>query len=104
MPLPILIDSQGPRYLQGQGAPIGLFEQTSYEETELDLEEKFRIIMFSDGILEVLPGENLAKKEGYLLDAGSDLKSDMLSVFDRLGVDPSQNYPDDIAMLLVDRR
>lgn len=103
LPLPLIISSEGARYLEGQGAPVGLFEQTSYNEIELDLPAQFRIIMFSDGILEVLPEENLAGKEKHLLAAGPELRLDLPAVLERLGVDPGQNYPDDIAMLVVDK-
>ena len=103
LPLPLLVTDEGAQYLEGKGAPVGLFEQTSYEEVELQLPPKFRIMMFSDGILEVLPAKSLADKEAMLLEAAADCRADLLSVFDRLGVDTSQNYPDDIALLVVDK-
>ena len=103
LPLPLLLDGQEARYLEGQGAPVGLFEATHYDEISLQLPEKFRIIMFSDGILEVLPEESLAKKEALLLGAAPELRADIETVFRRLDVDSSQNYPDDIAVLVVDK-
>ncbi len=103
LPLPLLLHDQEARYLEGQGAPVGLFEATHYDEISLELPDKFRIIMFSDGILEVLPEESLAKKEAMLLEAGPELRGDIESVFRRLHVDSSQQYPDDIAVLVVDK-
>ena len=103
LPLPILIADGEARYLEGQGAPVGLFEQTNYQETAVDLPDKFRFMMFSDGILEVLEQDSLAKKEAFLLSEAPKLKADIESIFDGFNVDESQQYPDDIALLVVDK-
>ena len=104
LPLPILISDGQARYLEGEGAPIGLFEQTSYHEAVLDLPNKFRFIMFSDGILEVIDQPNLVDKEKYLLGKSVYLKADEESIFNQLNVDTAKQYPDDIALLVIDRK
>jgi serine phosphatase RsbU (regulator of sigma subunit) len=103
LPVPIMIANGEARYLEGQGAPVGLFEETDYEEIQVDLPERFRIMMFSDGILEVLEQESLAKKEAFLLEQAPALKSDIDSVYSGLNVDVFDQYPDDIALLVVDK-
>ena len=82
---------------------MGLFEETNYDEIKVDLPDRFRIMMFSDGILEVLEQESLAKKEAFLLAEAPALKSDIETVFRGFNVDSSQQYPDDIALLVVDK-
>lgn len=104
LPLPILLVDGDAKYLEGEGAPVGLFDEVSYEVTHLPLPSSFRLLMFSDGILEILPAEGLIEKEKQLLEKTASLGSnveDALSVFD---VDEGQQYPDDIAVLVVDRR
>ena len=103
LPLPLLIANGEARYLEGQGAPVGLFDETNYKEIAVDLPDKFRIMMFSDGILEVLQQESLAKKEAFLLSEAPKMKADIESVFNDFNVDDSQQYPDDIALLVVDK-
>ena len=80
------------------------FEQTSYQEVVLDLPNKFRFMMFSDGILEVIDQPSLVDKERYLLDQSVDLKADEESIFNQLNVDTVKQYPDDIALLVIDRK
>ena len=104
LPLPILISDGQARYLQGEGAPIGLFEQTSYQEVVVDLPIKFRFMMFSDGILEVINQPSLVDKEKYLLEQSVNLKADEESIFNHLNVDTVKQYPDDIALLVIDRK
>ena len=103
LPVPILIANGEARYLEGQGAPVGLFEETNYQEIVVDLPDKFRIMMFSDGILEVLEQESLAKKEAFLLSEAPKMKADIESVFNGFNVDEDKQYPDDIALLIVDK-
>ena len=60
-------------------------------------------MMFSDGILEVLEQESLAKKEAFLLSEAPKMKADIESVFNGFNVDENEQYPDDIALLIVDK-
>ena len=60
--------------------------------------------MFSDGILEVIDQPSLVDKEKYLLDQSVNLKADEESIFNQLNVDTVKQYPDDIALLVIDRK
>ena len=51
LPVPLIIAEGEARYLEGQGSPVGLFEDTNYSEIKIDLPSRFRMLMFSDGIL-----------------------------------------------------
>ena len=103
LPLPILMAEGKAQYIEGQGAPIGLFEDPQYEEQHIDLPKEFKLAMFSDGVLEVLDRTSLAEKEAYLLERAPEFRSDTESVLSNLGIDSTQQYPDDIAVLLVDK-
>ncbi|MGB5325367.1 MAG: fused response regulator/phosphatase [Pseudomonadales bacterium] len=103
LPLPILLADNETRYLEGQGAPVGLFEDAEYEETSLELPEEFRLMLFTDGILEVLDEPSLAAKEKFLLTQSPAMRAETGMVLKHYNVDPSQKYPDDIAVLLVDK-
>jgi hypothetical protein len=60
--------------------------------------------MFSDGILEVIDQPSLADKEQYLLEQSVALKTDEETIFNQLNVDTAKQYPDDIALLVIDRK
>ena len=61
-PLPILVSEGQAAFLEGKGLPVGLFDEATFEDVTIDLPSKFTLTVFSDGILEVLPQENLRKK------------------------------------------
>ncbi|BCD96928.1 PP2C family protein-serine/threonine phosphatase [Marinagarivorans cellulosilyticus] len=104
LPLPIIISPDGKaRYLEGKGKPVGLFEDASWTVNKVQLEEGFQLVMFSDGILETLPQEDLIDREKVLLDAmqGATSKLTLNEIATRLQLDCNQEAPDDIAMVLI---
>jgi sigma-B regulation protein RsbU (phosphoserine phosphatase) len=52
MPLPILLRKGQCRPIRAEGVPLGLLEQTEYQETSLTLEAGDLVALFSDGIIE----------------------------------------------------
>lgn len=104
LPLPVLYSDGQPRYLEGRGLPVGLFEEAGYEDHELPLPEQFSLSLFSDGILDLLPGETLKDKEALLpqkvSEAGGSLEG-LASVF---GLANLGEMPDDIALLVLSRK
>lgn len=101
MPSPILADGKKAVYLQGKGRPVGLFESGDYEEHSIELPDPFSLTMFSDGILEIMPGASLDEKESRLLDLfqGSLLSLEEISA--KLSFEDIQDAPDDIAVMTV---
>jgi hypothetical protein len=61
------------------------------------------LTLFSDGILEILPHENLTAKENFLLDIAARGYDNMSDLMKASGVDQVQDAPDDIAALSVSR-
>ena len=104
LPLPIIISPDGrAEYLKGKGKPVGLFEDAQWVVNKVQLEKGFQLVMFSDGILETLPEEDLIDREKVLLDAMQGVTS-LLSldeIASRLQLDCNQEAPDDIAMVLI---
>ena len=68
LPLPVLMcPNEKPRFLACRGMPAGLFENPVFEEHEIQLPDTFTLMMFSDGVLEILPDSELMAKEQSLL-------------------------------------
>jgi len=102
-PHPILHDGREPRLLPLRGRPIGLFEDSRYECQEVVLPPASLLLLASDGVLELLPGESLTAKQAALLarvrSAGSTL--DEITA----GLDPDGGRPpaDDVTYVLMKR-
>jgi serine phosphatase RsbU (regulator of sigma subunit) len=103
LPTPILWGPEGCRYLKGEGPPVGLFEDAQFGEESLQLPPRFVLTLFSDGVLEVVPGEGVLAKEAQLLATLSPGFDAVDAVVDTLGLPGVGDVPDDIAVLLVSK-
>ena len=57
MPLPILVRRGRSHSIRAEGVPLGLLENTDYQETSLQLEKGDFLAMFSDGLVEAASSE-----------------------------------------------
>jgi serine phosphatase RsbU (regulator of sigma subunit) len=103
LPLPVLVTNEGATYLPGEGTAVGIMEDAEYQEYQLDLPEQFMLALFTDGILEILPPDNLVDKEKYFLDVFASSCDSPEQVVVRLGLDQVSSAPDDIAALFIGR-
>ena len=103
LPLPVLYSEGQAHYLEGRGLPVGLFNEATYQDHEIDLPESFSLTMLSDGILDLLPGDTLKEKEAVLPElvktAGGSLDG-LQRVFELATLG---EMPDDIALLVLSR-
>lgn len=103
LPMPILITDGEAKFLEGKGKPVGLFPNVAWDVEELQLPDKFILIAFSDGILEVLPPAALVDQEQYLLDKLKNVNADIEEVLPALGIEQTKDLPDDIAVFMAAR-
>lgn len=103
LPLPILISDEKNIYLEAEGAPVGLFEDNTYEEVSITLPKQFRLMIFSDGILEIIDRPTLREKEQFLLENANAAKNEIEAVLNGFNVDLEKHYPDDVALLMIDK-
>ena len=57
MPLPVLIRDGRSRQIQAEGIPLGLLENTDYQEVSLNLKKGDLLAFFSDGLVEAMNPE-----------------------------------------------
>ncbi|MDX1552592.1 MAG: SpoIIE family protein phosphatase, partial [Marinobacter sp.] len=101
-PMPILsFEGGSTAFLEGSGLPVGLFEAPEWEVYDVPLEEPFRLILFSDGILEVIKAKSLDEKEKTLLELVSGGSHTIASLSKALNLDEITELPDDIAIVSV---
>lgn len=104
LPQPVLVSGDGARYLEGEGSTVGLMADAHYEEHVVALPDSFMLALFSDGILEILPPQNLIEKEKYFLDVFEQTTDSPEELVTHLGLDRVETAPDDIAALFISKR
>jgi len=103
----ILCLDQGANFLEIGGQPLGLYREPLYQVHHVDLPENYSIVMFSDGVFEILPQKTLEAKEKHLLavvkcqQVAEDLSGMVDGLVDDLGVLSVSAVPDDIAVFTV---
>ena len=98
-PAAILSAEDETKYLEIGGRPLGLFEEVTYETRTLDLPNVYAMIMFSDGVFEIMPQETLKDKEEHLLSLVKCGNKSVEALADSLNV--LQPKQDDVAILTV---
>ena len=102
-PQAVLVRSSGAAsFLEASGKPVGLFPEVVYTTVTATIEPGDRLVLFSDGVLELLDEKNLDAKEKRLLAAAA--AGDRLDeVWAALGLLPGQQGPDDTSCLIISR-
>lgn len=100
-PMPILSGGGKAHFLEGSGLPVGLFEDPTWEVYKVPLPHPFNLVLFSDGILEVIDAPNLDEKEARLLELVSKGRHTIASLSEALDLDDINELPDDIAIVTV---
>ncbi|WP_221798557.1 PP2C family protein-serine/threonine phosphatase [Oceanobacter mangrovi] len=103
LPMPVLLSANDCHYLEGRGMPVGMFAEAEYQNRTVELPDNYRLLLFSDGILEVLPPKELEDKESALLQLIEQQKGSLEGLAHELALDSLEEVPDDIAMLVIGR-
>ncbi|MCU0755479.1 MAG: SpoIIE family protein phosphatase [Xanthomonadales bacterium] len=99
-PYPLLRDADGARYLSQRSTPTGLLPTARYENIELHLPPRCRLLLASDGVLELL-GNGHEHALGTLRDGLQADEQSARSVAERLGCLGHAAPPDDVTLLLL---
>lgn len=101
-PFPLVDDGECVRMLEGAGRPLGLFPDARYSRQEVALGSMRRLLVPSDGVLEVLPavpGQHKIDQLAAKFRSASGVDALALEI----GIDPETHYPDDVTLLLIER-
>ena len=102
-PLTVLCDDSGARFLEIAGRPAGLFGDAQYRSDRVALQGRITLMMVSDGILEIMTEEGLAKKEARLLEVAAHCHEGHEEAWQMLGLEALQPGPDDMSCLTVSK-
>ena len=100
-PYPLLADLNGTRYLESRSTPAGMLPNTRYHNDHLALSRPMRMLLCSDGVLEILPEADSAARSARLRSALTPDTDHLDQVRTELGLQPEDPHPDDVAMLLI---
>ncbi len=103
-PPPALVCDGQVTILEGTGLPVGIFEHATFEDKVISLPEKFTLVAMSDGILEHIPEEGLDKKEAFMFAKLAQGFQSAEAVAEAFGLLGKQELPDDVAILVIDRK
>lgn len=103
LPLPVLFVEGQASYLEGRGLPVGLFDDATYDDRVMELPPSFSLSLFSDGILDVLPGATLKEKEALLPEQVAAAGGTLDGLRQVFGLANLAEMPDDIALLVLSR-
>ncbi len=103
-PLPVIHNGTGPRFISGKSLLLGLIDSAPYQEHIIDLPESFSILLFSDGVMEVIHEKNLQKQKNILLEAVNNCAGGLDAVSELLELDQCQGPPDDVTVLCIQKQ
>ena len=103
LPMPLLTQNDEVTYLSGLGSglPLGLFEDAQYTDLTQRLKVDFKLLLSSDGILELLPLGAMTDKEEQLRTIFQQCGSRLNRLVSKLDIDNLESVPDDIALLSI---
>jgi serine phosphatase RsbU (regulator of sigma subunit) len=99
----ILRSGDTTRFLEIGGLPLGIYETAEYSCKTVDLPSSYTLVMFSDGVFEIMAEKSLKDKEEHLLSLVECDGGDIESLADDLGLGEVSEFPDDIAVFTVAR-
>ena len=100
-PVPTVRSNNKVEKLAGKSPAIGLFDFSEYKAEKVEFPQGSQFLVFSDGILEILPFEKLADKCAYLLNLQSKAEISLEEIAETLSLTSAANFPDDITALTI---
>ncbi|MDF3126791.1 response regulator [Rheinheimera sp. 1928-s] len=101
-PWPLLVQQQHGSYLELKSTPVGMFDFANYTNQHLLIQENSSLVLWSDGVLDVLPQQNTEQKLQHLLQVSAE-QTDIAALLKALAIDPTQPLPDDLTILKLTR-
>jgi len=100
-PFPILLTQGGAKYLDKKGFPVGLMPNAKYKNEEIDLPNKFKLFLFSDGLLDIIPKDSLKEQQEYILNNVGDCTLSFDQLLEKINSIRTEELPDDITTMLI---
>jgi serine phosphatase RsbU (regulator of sigma subunit) len=103
-PFPILCTDNSTQVLESRSRPLGIFETAKYTTVTMPMPEAFSLLLFSDGVLDLLPEPLLAGKLARMEAMGRSNAINLQDIRTAINLDGNRELPDDVTILTVTRR
>ena len=103
LPRPILIKNGNPSFLTGNGKPVGLFQSASWEVHEVEFKKGYTLVLFSDGVFDLLSERHIVEKENIILSRLSDCPKNLDDLRKRFFLGDNDCPQDDVSVLFLKR-
>jgi serine phosphatase RsbU (regulator of sigma subunit) len=100
-PAPIISNHNKYSLLNEEGFPLGLFKWANYENYQIEIAEDFKLLMVSDGWLELLSTEQAPAQETSLLNYIESNQFSIGSMMQPVNEYSKGSMPDDITVFIV---
>jgi serine phosphatase RsbU (regulator of sigma subunit) len=100
-PEPILTDGTEAQFIEAPALPVGLFEDAAYESRSLALPEAFCLVMFSDGVFEIMEQDSLHERKNALRSMVDSAATDVRALARALDLESRDVLIDDVTLLVV---
>jgi phosphoserine phosphatase RsbU/P len=102
-PAPVMVMNDEVRALKDDGFPLGLFEWATFNSKTIDVNQAFKLLMVSDGWLELIPVERKPASESYLLDFVANNPINIPVLMKPVNRFQDDNPPDDITVFILEK-
>ncbi len=103
LPRPILIENGKPTFLTSTGKPVGLFESARWEVHQVELKKGSTLVLFSDGVFDLLSEQQIDEKEAILLSRLADCPKSLDDLRKRFFLEDVDSPLDDVSVLFLNR-
>ncbi len=100
-PFPIFYCNNNASFIDCKSFPVGILDFFSYKSVDFLLPENFAFLLFSDGVLDILPCKHLNEKKEFLLNLIENNNISIDEIKNKLKIDQYVASPDDITILLI---
>ena len=103
LPRPVLIANGDPSFLPGAGKPVGLFESVSWKVHEVEFAKGSTLVLFSDGVFDLLSKSHMHDKEDTILSRLADCPKSLDDLRKTFFLSDNDSPQDDVSVLLLRR-
>lgn len=102
-PAPVLIEKDSVTALKDDGFPLGLFEWATFSRKTIEVKNQFKLLMVSDGWLELIPLGDKPASESYLLEFAENNPINIPMLMKPVKQYQNSNPPDDITVFILEK-
>ena len=102
-PAPVIFNQGKVEMLVDGGFPVGLFDWANFENNQLAIYDDFKLLMVSDGWLELISTDSKPTGESFLLNYVTENPINVPSLMRPVKQYPEETMPDDITVFIVSK-